>query len=54
MESERKERTMKKHLILLGLGLGVSLGIACIAHKAGFFENDKQAYDEFDSTLQDE
>ncbi|MFD1465401.1 methanol dehydrogenase [Lapidilactobacillus mulanensis] len=41
---------MKKHLFGLSLTLGaVVLGVAYVAKKTGFFENDSHLYDEFES-----
>lgn len=41
---------MKKELLRVGIGVAVlSLGVAYLAKKTGFFEDDSHLYDEFEA-----
>lgn len=41
---------MKKNMFKLGLGLGVlAVGVAYLAKKTGFFEDDSHLYDEYEA-----
>ncbi|WP_122647131.1 methanol dehydrogenase [Enterococcus mediterraneensis] len=42
---------MKKKLFHLGLAAGIlGLGVAYLAKKTGFFEDDRHLYDEYDAS----